>query len=216
MSAAMFENEVAIKLNDCILMGNLFVPERSKKIVIFAHGSGSSRFSPRNHYVAQALNQKGFSTLLFDLLTNEEESIDEYSREFRFNIHLLAERLAAVTDWVTTKIGSDVAIGYFGSSTGAAAALVAGARRTDVVKAIVSRGGRPDLAGQALAVVQAPTLLIVGGFDETVIDLNNEAMKQMSVPTQLAIVPGATHLFEESGALDHVINLAINWFEKYL
>jgi putative phosphoribosyl transferase len=216
MSAALFENEVAIKLGDCVLMGNLFVPEQSKKIVIFAHGSGSSRFSPRNHYVAQALNKQGFSTLLFDLLTNEEESIDEYSREFRFNINLLADRLVAVTKWVTRKIGPDVNIGYFGSSTGAAAALVAGAKCTDVVKAIVSRGGRPDLAGQSLAIVQAPTLLIVGGFDETVIDLNNAAMTQMSVPTQLAIVPEATHLFEEPNALDQVIHLAISWFEKYL
>lgn len=211
------ETEVDIQMDSLILHGNLTTPENSEQIVIFAHGSGSSRHSPRNRYVANALNKHGLTTLLFDLLTSDEEQIDIHSREFRFDISLLAQRLVGTTQWVEKNLLQQKKnIGYFGSSTGAAAALVAAAQYPDHVKSIVSRGGRPDLAGRYLSNVKAPTLLIVGEYDFTVIDLNRDAMKQMHAENELAIVPGATHLFEEPGTLDRVIEFAVNWFTKFL
>jgi dienelactone hydrolase len=199
------------------LDGDLAVPADPLGIVLFAHGSGSSRLSPRNQQVAGALQARAFATLLFDLLTPEEERIDRVTGHLRFDIGLLAERLTGATDWlIETTDASGLPIGYFGASTGGGAALVAAAGRPDVVGAVVSRGGRPDLAGPALERVRAPTLLIVGGRDTAVIALNREAMARISAPTALEIVPGATHLFEEPGALDHVAELAGQWFERYL
>ena len=185
--------------------------------MLFAHGSGSSRHSPRNRYVARLLNQAKLATLLVDLLTSDEEAIDMRTAHLRFDIGLLAQRLVAVTDWLTQYQDTRyLRIGYFGASTGAAAALVAAAERPDVVGAVVSRGGRPDLAGPALARVRAPTLLIVGGNDFQVIELNWAALAQLRCEKQLVIVPGATHLFEEPGALDEVARLAREWFERHL
>jgi dienelactone hydrolase len=185
--------------------------------VLFAHGSGSSRHSPRNRYVAWLLNEVGLATLLVDLLTSEEEAIDLTTAHLRFDIGLLAGRLIGVTDWLTEHPDTrHLRIGYFGASTGAAAALMAAAERADVVGAVVSRGGRPDLAGPALTRVKAPTLLIVGGNDFPVIDLNRAALAQLHCEKQLVIVPGATHLFEEPGALDQVAQLAREWFKRYL
>jgi putative phosphoribosyl transferase len=185
--------------------------------VLFAHGSGSSRHSPRNRYVAWLLNEAGLATLLVDLLTSEEEAIDLTTAHLRFDIGLLAGRLIGVTDWLTEHPDTrHLRIGYFGASTGAAAALMAAAERADVVGAVVSRGGRPDLAGPALTRVKAPTLLIVGGNDFPVIDLNRAALAQLHCEKQLVIVPGATHLFEEPGALDQVAQLAREWFKRYL
>lgn len=209
--------EVQITAESVTLAGNVSVPNGASGIVLFAHGSGSSRLSPRNRAVAQALNQAGLATLLFDLLTKEEEIIDQQTLALRFDIPLLAKRLVATTAWLLADEHlSQLNIGYFGSSTGAAAALIAAAELTDVVKAVVSRGGRPDLAGEALPKVKAPTLLIVGGLDETVLELNQQAQAQLTVPAKLEIVSGATHLFEESGKLDEVVRLAINWFKQYL
>jgi dienelactone hydrolase len=209
------ETLVKIPAGKVVLEGNLNVPRNAKGIVLFAHGSGSSRFSPRNRYVAQILNKANIATLLIDLLTKEEEKIDDVTAHLRFDIGLLAERLVYATDWLkknpTTK---NLKIGYFGASTGAAAALVAAAKHNDI-NAIVSRGGRPDLAGTNLAKVKAPTLLIVGGNDEVVIDLNKEAVKQLKAENKLEIVKGATHLFEEPGALEKVAKLAAEWFKKY-
>ncbi|MBT2322064.1 dienelactone hydrolase family protein [Variovorax paradoxus] len=186
-------------------------------LVLFAHGSGSSRFSPRNRHVARQLQQAGLATLLADLLTPEEEAIDERTRELRFDIGLLARRLVAATDWLKAQAQlADLAIGYFGASTGAGAALMAAAERPAAVQAVVSRGGRPDLAGEALAQVHAPTLLIVGGDDEPVIGLNRQALALLPVEKELVIVPGATHLFEEPGALDAVARLARDWFLRHL
>jgi dienelactone hydrolase len=186
-------------------------------VVLFAHGSGSSRFSPRNNYVAEMLQEGGVGTLLFDLLTRHEEEIDMHTRELRFDIGLLASRLSAATDWLVRQPeGQGRRIGYFGASTGGGAALVAAAERPQVVGSVVSRGGRPDLAGPALAQVEAPTLLIVGGYDYPVIQMNQQAMNQMHAPTKLEIVPGATHLFEEPGTLEAVAWLARDWFERYL
>jgi dienelactone hydrolase len=200
-----------------MLDGNLTLPEGSHAIVLFAHGSGSSRHSPRNRYVARLLNEAKLSTLLIDLLTLDEEVIDARTAQLRFDIGLLAERLVAATDWLTQFPDTrELRIGYFGASTGAAAALAAAALRTDVVGAVVSRGGRPDLAGAALMRVQAPTLLIVGENDGQVIQLNREALAQLRCEKQLMIVPGATHLFEEPGALDVVARLASDWFERHL
>lgn len=210
-------HEVEIKLQDCRLRGNLYLVEGAKGIVAFAHGSGSSRLSPRNQYVAKALNQAKLSTLLFDLLTTEEDTIDQQTTEYRFNIPLLAERLVATTDWLVQQPQlKALNIGYFGSSTGAAAALIAAAQRPKVAKAVVSRGGRPDLADTSLPQVKAPTLLIVGGLDTQVIELNQAAQAQMTAKTKFAIVPGATHLFEEPGTLDQVTQLAAEWFQRYL
>jgi putative phosphoribosyl transferase len=199
------------------LHGDLAVPLNPKGLVVFAHGSGSSRHSPRNRSVAQALQQHGLATLLIDLLTEQEEAIDERTAHLRFDINMLAVRLVAIIDWL--KRQSDTAplpIGVFGASTGGGAALVAAAAQPKDVAAVVSRGGRPDMAGAALSRVAAPTLLIVGGRDAAVIQMNREAMARMHCEVVLEIVPGATHLFEESGALDRVAALAADWFERYL
>jgi len=186
-------------------------------LVLFAHGSGSSRLSPRNRYVAQSLNASGLATLLVDLLTPDEEAIDRRTGELRFDIEPLAERLIGVTDWsIRYPETRPLRIGYFGASTGAAAALIAAAERRGVVAAVVSRGGRPDLAGSALSRVRAPTLLIVGGNDTAVIELNRAAFAQLRAEKLLVIVPGATHLFEEPGALDEVEREAREWFLRYL
>jgi pimeloyl-ACP methyl ester carboxylesterase len=199
------------------LDGDLRLPDSATGLVIFAHGSGSSRFSTRNRQVAEALDRARFATLLLDLLTRDEESIDVYSREFRFDIPRLGRRMIAATDWAREDARVRMLpIGYFGASTGAAAALIAAAERPADCGAVVSRGGRPDLAGMALASVNAPTLLIVGGDDGPVIDLNRDAMRHMRAPVKLEIVPGASHLFEEPGTLEQVEQLAIEWFAQNL
>ncbi len=205
--------EVQIPAGRATLDGNLTIIDQAKALVLFTHGSGSSRHSPRNQFVARTLNQAGLGTLLFDLLTPEEESVDLYTREHRFNIGLLAERLVHATKWAKQqKQTKDFHIGYFGSSTGGGAALVAAAELPDEIGAVVSRGGRPDLAGDALPKVKAATLLIVGGEDHVVIELNEQARAQMKCECKIEIVPGATHLFEEPGALEHVAKLASDWF----
>lgn len=197
--------------------GDLQLPVGADGLVVFAHGSGSSRRSPRNRMVAGRLNEAELGTLLIDLLTREEEAVDARTSHLRFDIGLLAERLLAAGDAVATEpAASDLSLGYFGASTGAAAALVAAAERPDPVRAIVSRGGRPDLAGDALPRVQAPTLLIVGSLDEVVIELNRQAARLMSCERELEIVPGATHLFEEPGTLEEVARLAVGWFTRHL
>src|SRR6184192_1352199 len=206
-------NEVRIPAGRATLNGNLSIPENATALVLFVHGSGSSRHSPRNQFVARVLNNSGLATLLFDLLTPEEEAIDARTAELRFNIKLLAERLVHATHWAKRRQQTgDVRIGYFGSSIGGAATLVAAAELAQQVGAVVSRGGRPDLAGVALPKVQAPTLLIVGGEDDIVIELNEEARDHMRCKVKLEIIPGATHLFEEPGALEQVAKLASNWF----
>ena len=211
------ERPVQVAAGGARLEGTLGLPHRARGIVIFAHGSGSSRHSPRNRYVAGVLNEAGFATLLVDLLTSQEEAEDMRTRRLRFDIDLLAERLIGVTDWVAQQPETrNLAAGYFGASTGAGAALVAAAERPERIDAVVSRGGRPDLAGEALARVRAPTLLIVGGNDLPVIGLNEEAMLRMQAERRLEIIPGATHLFEEPGALEAVARLAREWFERYL
>jgi putative phosphoribosyl transferase len=211
------ETPVHISLGQITLEGDLAVPEAATGIVLFAHGSGSSRLSSRNRAVARFLQEKGLATLLFDLLTHSEEQEDNYTMRLRFDIGLLASRLAGATSWLALQKGiKNLAVGYFGASTGGAAALVAETRNPGIVKAIVSRGGRPDLAGKALHQVEAPTLLIVGGNDEQVIELNEQAMEQLTAVKKLVIVPGATHLFEEPGALDEVAQLASQWFLQYL
>jgi putative phosphoribosyl transferase len=210
-------NEVEIQAGRALLSGNLAIPEKAVALVLFAHGSGSSRHSPRNQLVARTLNDAGLGTLLFDLLTPDEEAIDMRTREHRFNIGLLAERLVHATRWAKQqKATRDLRIGYFGSSTGGAAALVAAAEVPQDVRGVVSRGGRPDLAGDALPKVQAPTLLIVGGNDDIVIELNEMARDQMRCEVRFEIVPGATHLFEEPGALEKVAKLASDWFNAHL
>jgi dienelactone hydrolase len=199
------------------LAGDLTVPRDASAIVLFAHGSGSSRLSPRNQFVARVLANAGIATLLMDLLTEAEEIEDEVSGSLRFDIELLAERLLAATDWLSTQPDTeDLTIAYFGASTGAAAALLAAAERPETVKAIVSRGGRPDMAGSALSRVRAPTLLIVGGEDKLVIDLNRGAFAELGCEKRLELVPGASHLFEEPGTLRQVAELARNWFEDRL
>jgi dienelactone hydrolase len=211
------ERLVRIEVGSVLLEGNLSLPEGARGIVLFAHGSGSSRLSPRNRHVAKLLNQARLATLLVDLLSPEEEAVDLRTAQLRFNIGLLAERLVGITDWLVKEPDAQpLRIGYFGASTGAAAALVAAAERPKMVRAVVSRGGRPDLAGPALAHVEAPTLLIVGGNDLLVIELNRAALVQLRSEKRLVIVPGATHLFEEPGALDEVARLAREWFERYL
>ena len=210
-------SEVQIQASLAVLSGNLTIPENAKALALFAHGSGSSRHSPRNQFVARTLNRASLATLLFDLLTPEEEALDISTREHRFNIGLLAERLAHATNWVRQQEKTrDLHIGYFGSSTGGAAALVAAAELSQDVGAVVSRGGRPDLAGAALPRVHAPTLLIVGGNDDIVIQLNEKARDQMRCEVKLEIVPGATHLFDEPGALEKVAKLASDWFIHHL
>ncbi len=207
------ERPVQITLGSISLPGNLGMPAFATGLVIFAHGSGSSRFSPRNTFVADMLHQRNFATLLFDLLSEEEDR--DYQR--RFDIGLLAERLVRVTEWVTQQEDTaELPLGYFGASTGAAAALCAAATLGSRVSAVVSRGGRPDLAGDSLSTVQAATLLIVGGADTEVLALNRQALAQLRAAKQLAIVPGATHLFEEPGALEDVAELAGAWFTQYL
>jgi dienelactone hydrolase len=209
--------KVSIPVGRHTIEGDLILPENAKSAVIFAHGSGSSRHSPRNKYVAEVLNRAGFATLLIDLLTPEEELVDIRTAEHRFNIDLLADRLIAATDWSEKDPRlSSLAIGYFGASTGAAAALVAAAKRPEHIRAVVSRGGRPDLAHDHLEKVTAPTLLIVGEFDRDVIEMNRTAARAMRAPHEIKIVPGATHLFEEEGALEEVAALAREWFEKNL
>lgn len=211
------ERLVRVAAGPVTIEGNLTLPEGAYGIVLFAHGSGSSRHSPRNRYVAWLLNQANLATLLVDLLTSDEETIDLRTGQLRFDIGLLAERLISVTDWLMQQRDTRrLRIGYFGASTGAGAALVAAAERPDMVGAVVSRGGRPDLAGAALARVRAPTLLIVGGNDFQVIELNRAAFALLRGEKQLVIVPGATHLFEEPGALDEVARLARDWFKRYL
>jgi dienelactone hydrolase len=209
--------DVRIRDGDVLLAGDLHVPERAIGLVIFAHGSGSSRFSSRNRRVAEALQRTGCATLLMDLLTSYEEQIDTLTAEYRFDIPLLGRRVIAAADWAGTEPPiRDLRIGYFGASTGAAAALTAAANRPDVSAAVVSRGGRPDLAGPSvLRSVQAPSLLIVGGADEPVIVLNEEAIEHMRSEARLEIIPGATHLFEEPGALEEVARLASEWFTRH-
>jgi dienelactone hydrolase len=199
------------------IIGDLAIPGNALGVVVFAHGSGSSRFSSRNRHVAGVLQQANLATLLLDLLTAEEEQIDLRTRQLRFNIDLLATRLVEATDWLTGNSSvSNLTVGYFGASTGAAAALVAAAQLPASIYAVVSRGGRPDLAGAALSRVKAPTLLMVGGDDEQVIELNKKASNELRCPKKLQIVPGATHLFEEPGTLESVASLASDWFVHYL
>ncbi|HEY2210192.1 MAG TPA: dienelactone hydrolase family protein [Bradyrhizobium sp.] len=217
ITQAVEERLVQVAAGSVTLEGNLSLPEEARAVVLFAHGSGSSRHSPRNRYVARVLNEAKLATLLIDLLTLDEEVIDARTAQLRFDIELLAERLVGATDWLVQDPDTkELRIGYFGASTGAAAALVAAAVRSDLVGAVVSRGGRPDLAGAALMHVRAPTLLIVGGNDTQVIKLNREALAQLRCEKQLMIVPGATHLFEERGALDEVARLARDWFRRHL
>ena len=199
------------------LHGDLALPDGAAGIVAFAHGSGSSRGSPRNRRVAQTLNDGGLATLLFDLLTEDEEVIDTRTRRLRFDIPLLGRRLVAATDWLSSLSETkDLRVGYFGASTGAAAALIAAAERPARVAAVVSRGGRPDLAAEILPRVHAPTLLIVGGLDHAVIGMNQQALARLRCEKRLEIVPGATHLFEEAGTLDAVAKLALDWFQRHL
>lgn len=215
--AAIQKSEVRVATGDVTLEGTLSVPRGAGALVAFAHGSGSSRFSPRNRHVATTLNDAGLATLLFDLLTADEEEVDRRTRELRFDIGLLAERLAGGVRWARRADATRaMKVGLFGSSTGAAAALIVAARYPAEIGAVVSRGGRPDLAGDALPAVRAPTLLIVGGNDVPVIALNREAAARMSVPPRLEIVPRATHLFEEPGTLDEVARLAAAWFVQEL
>ena len=211
------ERVVRIPAGPLTLDGNLVLPEGARALVLFAHGSGSSRHSPRNRHVARLLNEAKLATLLVDLLTMEEEQIDWRTAHLRFDIALLAERLVQATDWLSEYPKTrELRVGYFGASTGAGAALVAASERPEQVGAIVSRGGRPDLAGPALPGVRAPTLLIVGGNDLQVIELNRAALAQLRCEKQLVIVPGATHLFEEPGRLEEVSRLALDWFATYL
>lgn len=204
--------DTPIQLPEGVTLQGFLEGEPENGTVVFAHGSGSGRHSPRNRQVAEILQRRGMQTLLLDLLTEEEERVDLVTRHHRFDIDLLSDRVTGAIDWLP-EAGP---IGVFGASTGAAAALGAAAERPDRVSAVVSRGGRPDLAGPALPQVEAPTLLIVGGRDETVLDLNRRAQEQMSAPTKLEVIPGATHLFEEPGALDAVAELASDWFVEHL
>jgi dienelactone hydrolase len=199
------------------LEGTLGTTKNPQGVVIFAHGSGSSRHSPRNRYVAKILRNSGLVTLLIDLLTADEEAVDIHTMHLRFDIQLLAKRLVEATDWIEQNPDTQkLPVGYFGASTGAAAALVAATERSSAIRAVVSRGGRPDLAGHSLQHVKSPTLLIVGGDDLPVIDINREAFKQLHCEKKLVIIPGATHLFEESGKLEEVARLAADWFTRYL
>jgi putative phosphoribosyl transferase len=213
----MAEQSVLVNAAGAELKGDLTIPRGAPAIVLFAHGSGSSRRSPRNRKVAQVLREGGLATLLIDLLTPEEEQVDLETAELRFNIGLLAERLTGAADWLRENPAtSNLKIGYFGASTGAGAALVAAAARPESAGAIVSRGGRPDLAGGALEYVRAPTLLLVGGLDVPVIHLNREAFDRLHCEKRLEIVPNASHLFEEAGALEKVAQLAREWFQLHL
>lgn len=208
-------SDVHIRSGTAFLEGELIIPAGAQGVVLFAHGSGSSRYSPRNQFVAGTIREASLGTLLFDLLTREEEGIDSLTGHLRFDIGLLAGRLVDATYWLKGQF-NDLSVGYFGSSTGGGAALVAAAELGETVGAVVSRGGRPDLAGDALPLVKSPTLLIVGGLDYPVIEMNREAYARLSCEKQLEIVPGATHLFEEPGTLEEVARLAADWFQKYL
>ena len=214
------EHEIEMTLGSVVLKGMLALVPGATGLVLFVHGSGSSRFSSRNRFVAGDLQLGGLSTLLFDLLSTEEERVDQFTRELRFDVGLLTRRVVGVTDWLQQNPETrTLGIGYFGASTGAAAALEAAARfsdQPDVVKAVVSRGGRPDLAMEALTLVVAPTLLIVGGDDHVVIQLNRQAFARLTAPKDLKIVPGASHLFEEPGTLEEVSRLAREWFQRNL
>lgn len=211
------ERTISITAGDINLIGTLGVPRDAEEIILFAHGSGSSRLSPRNRYVARTLRDAGLGTLLLDLLSPAEEQIDEVTRHLRFDIDMLASRLVAAIDWLEREPEtSDLEVGLFGASTGGGAALVAAAERSSRVAAVVSRGGRPDLAAQALAEVRSPTLLIVGERDEVVIHLNERARAQMNAEVKIEIIPGATHLFQENGALEKVAALARRWFLGHL
>ena len=209
--------ELRIPIGNVNIEGILTLPQGAKSVVLFAHGSGSGRFSPRNQYVASEINKAGKGTLLFDLLTREEEQEDMLTAEYRFNILLLAERLIGATMWLEKDPKTEnFKLGYFGASTGAAAALIAAAKLPGEISAVVSRGGRPDLAGNYLPNVDAPTLLLVGGWDDEVIELNRQAMAQMRNQNKLVIIPEATHLFEEPGKLEEVAKYATDWFLRYL
>ena len=210
------KKEISIPLGTSFIHGDLTIVPDEKGLIVFAHGSGSSRLSSRNKFVAEILQQGQFSTFLFDLLTPEEDRIDEYTREFRFNIPLLAERLVLVTQWIREQKDRSQKLGYFGASTGAAAALIAAAQLPQEVFAVVSRGGRPDLAGDALPLVKAPTFLIVGELDFEVITLNKEAYSQLSCEKKIEIVPGATHLFEEGDTLREAAQRSLQWFTLHL
>ncbi|WP_280480229.1 dienelactone hydrolase family protein [Nocardia cyriacigeorgica] len=211
------DEEVRIPLDDVELDGHVCLPRRACGVIVFAHGSGSGRHSPRNRQVAAVLRQAGLGTVLLDLLTAEEEDRDRRTRELRFDIPMLAGRLTGTVDWLAGHPATGQnPIGLFGASTGAAAALLTAAERPAVIHAVVSRGGRPDLAGDALTRVRAPTLLIVGGDDEQVLDLNRQAMRHMTIVPRLEIVAGATHLFEEPGTLDRAAELAADWFLRHL
>jgi pimeloyl-ACP methyl ester carboxylesterase len=213
MEKKTFEQLVSMHVGELSLEGVLSLPGDTKSVVLFAHGSGSSRHSPRNKFVAGVLQKANVGTLLFDLLSAEEDAVYEN----RFNIKLLADRLRTATDWVRKESGTkDFSVGYFGSSTGAAAALIAAADPEMKIGAVVSRGGRTDLAGEAIRRVQCPTRLIVGGFDDVVIRLNRETYSLLNAEKDLKIIPGATHLFEEPGALEEVADLAAEWFARYL
>jgi dienelactone hydrolase len=208
---------VRVPAGPVVLEGNLEIPEGASGIVLFAHGSGSSRHSPRNRAVARILQVHGLGTLLVDLLTPDEEMADDVSGRLRFDIDLLAERLVGATDWLAEEPAThNLRVGYFGASTGGGAAIVAAAQRPNMVRAVVSRGGRPDLAGSALARVRVPTLLIVGGEDRPVLAMNRTALDRIQAKKRLEIIPGATHLFEEPGALEQVASLAAAWFLEFL
>ena len=213
-SAVAPAKDVHIRSGDVQLEGELSIPAGAQGVAIFAHGSGSSRHSPRNQFVARTIRAAGVGTLLFDLLTRDEEAVDSYTAHLRFDIGLLATRLIDATYWIKGEL--DLRVGYFGSSTGGGAALVAAAQLGDMVGAVVSRGGRPDLAGDALPRVESPTLLIVGGLDYPVIEMNEAALAHLRCEKELKIVPGATHLFEEPGTLEQVANLAAEWFQQHL
>ena len=213
-SAIAQAKDVHIRSGDVQLEGELSIPAGAQGVAIFAHGSGSSRHSPRNQFVARTIRAAGVGTLLFDLLTKDEEAVDSYTAQLRFDIGLLATRLIDATYWIKGEL--DLRVGYFGSSTGGGAALVAAAQLGDMVGAVVSRGGRPDLAGDALPRVESPTLLIVGGLDYPVIEMNEAALAHLRCEKELKIVPGATHLFEEPGTLEQVANLAAEWFQQHL
>ena len=209
--------DVRLSLPGAELEGSLTLPEEARGLVLFAHGSGSSRHSPRNRYVAEILQAAGLGTLLMDLLTRDEDEVDRFTRQFRFDIGLLAHRLTGAIDWLERQAETrELPVGLFGASTGAAAALQAAAARPNRVQAVVSRGGRPDLAGDALERVQAPTLLIVGADDTPVIPLNEAARRRMKVPVEMRLVPGASHLFEEPGTLAAASGLARDWFMRQL
>ena len=213
----MKHQEIVIPIGTSQIKGDLTIIPTSKSLVIFAHGSGSSRLSKRNQFVAEILQQSHISTFLFDLLTEKEDAIDQYTREFRFNIPLLADRLILVTQWLqNNQKTSSVKLGYFGASTGAAAALIAAAQLPEHISAVVSRGGRPDLAGDFLPLVQCPILFIVGQLDHEVIELNKLAYKELSCIKELSIIPSATHLFEEEGTLQQASLVARDWFIKFL